>query len=106
MATELPEDDLRFGDLLIRPRLQVVERDDSIIELSANQFKLLYFLASHPREVFTREELLSAVWHYDYVGDSRSITVQMSRLRQKVEENPDNPRHLRTVWRVGYKFMP
>jgi DNA-binding response OmpR family regulator len=106
MATELPEDDLRFGDLLIRPRLHVVERDDVVIELSANQFKLLYFLASHPREVFTREELLSTVWHYDYVGDSRSITVQMSRLRQRVEKNPDNPQHLRTVWRVGYKFMP
>ena len=100
------EDDLRFDDLLIRPRLQAVERDGLVIGLSANLFKLLYFLASHPRQVFTREELLSRVWHYDYVDDSRTLTVQMSRLREKVETNPDKPRHLRTVWRVGYKFMP
>jgi two-component system, OmpR family, response regulator VicR len=107
MATEpLPEDDLRFNDLIIRPRLHIVERDGVAIELSANEFDLLYFLASHPRQVFKREELLTSVWHYDYVGDSRTVTVQMSRLRQKVEADPDNPRHLRTVWRVGYKFMP
>ena len=107
MATEPPlGDDLRFDDLLIRPWLQVAERDDVVIELSANLFKLLYFLASHPRQVFTREELMSEVWHYDCVDDSRTVTVQMARLRQKVERNPDNPRHLRTVWRVGYKFMP
>ena len=101
-----PGDDLRFDDLLIRPREQVVERDGDVIELSANLFNLLYLLASHPRQVFTREELLSGVWHYDYLGDSRTVTVQMSRLRQKVEMDPDKPRHLRTVWRVGYKFMP
>ena len=107
MATDPPlGDDLRFDDLLISPRLQVVERDGEVIELSGNLFKLLYFLASHPRQVFTREELMSGVWHYDYVSDSRTVTVQMARLRQKVETNPDNPRHLRTVWRVGYKFMP
>jgi DNA-binding response OmpR family regulator len=107
METESPlEGDLRFDDLIIRLCPHVVERDGVSIELSANEFDLLYFLASHPREVFTREELLSRVWHYDYVGDSRTVTVQMSRLRQKVETDPANPRHLRTVWRVGYKFMP
>jgi two-component system, OmpR family, response regulator VicR len=107
METEPPlGGDLRFDDLIIRPRLHVVERDGVSIELSANEFDLLYFLASHPREVFTREELLTRVWHYDYLGDSRTVTVQMSRLRQKVEMDPNNPRHLRTVWRVGYKFMP
>ena len=107
MATEPPPaDDLRFDDLIIRPRLHVVERDGVSIELSANEFDLLHFLASHPRQVFTREELLTRVWHYHYIGDSRTVTVQMSRLRQKVETDPANPRHLRTVWRVGYKFMP
>jgi len=107
MTTEPPPgDDLRFDDLIIRLRLHIVERDGVSIELSANEFDLLYFLASHPRQVFTREELLTRVWHYDYFGDSRTVTVQMSRLRQKVEVDPNNPRHLRTVWRVGYKFMP
>jgi len=100
------EGDLRFDDLVIRPRLHVVERDDIPIELSANEFELLHFLASHPRQVFTRQQLLDRVWHYEYFGDTSTVTVHMSRLRKKVEVDPSNPRHLRTVWRVGYKFVP
>jgi DNA-binding response OmpR family regulator len=100
------EGDLRFDDLIIRPRLHVVERNGVSIELSANEFDLLYFLASHLRQVFTRQQLLSLVWHYDYLGDSNTVTVHMSRLRKKVEVDPSNPRHLRTVWNVGYKFEP
>lgn len=100
------EGDLRYDDLLIRPRLHIVERDGIPIDLSANEFDLLYFLASHPRQVFTRQQLLDHVWHYEYFGDSNTVTVHMSRLRKKVEPDPANPRHLRTVWSVGYKFVP
>jgi DNA-binding response OmpR family regulator len=105
-AAESPLDDLRFDDLFIRPRLRRVERAGVSIAVSDIEFDLLYFLASHPRQVFTSEELLNQVWHYAYVGDTRTVTVQMSRLRKKVEKDPTTPRHLRTVWRVGYKFMP
>lgn len=106
-AAELPlEGDLRFEDLVIRPRLRVVERNGVAIDLSATEFDLIYFLASHPRQVFTRQQLLDWVWHYGYFGDSRTVTVHMSRLRKKVELDPANPQHLRTVWGVGYKFMP
>jgi two-component system, OmpR family, response regulator VicR len=105
-VAEPPQDDLRFDDLFIRPRQRRVERAGISITLSANEFDLLYFLASHPRQVFTSEELLHQVWHYAYVGDTRAVTVQMSRLRKKIEKDPTTPRHLRTVWRVGYKFMP
>jgi DNA-binding response OmpR family regulator len=101
-----PQGDLCFDDLFIRPRLRLVEREGVSIALSAYDFDLLYFLASHPREVFTREELLRMVWHYAYIGDTRTVTVQMSRLRKKIETDPAHPHHLRTVWRVGYKFMP
>jgi DNA-binding response OmpR family regulator len=100
------EGDLRYDDLVIRPRLHIVERDGIPIDLSANEFDLLYFLASHPRQVFTRQQLLDDVWHYEYFGDSNTVTVHMSRLRKKVEPDPANPRHLRTVWNVGYKFVP
>jgi len=100
------EGDLRFEDLVIRPRLHVVERDGVPIELSANEFDLLYFLASHPRQVFTRQHLLDQVWHYEYFGDASTVTVHMSRLRKKVEKDPAKPRHLRTVWSIGYKFVP
>jgi DNA-binding response OmpR family regulator len=106
-AAQMPlEGDLRFDDLVIRPRLHVVERNGVPIDLSANEFDLLYFLASHPRQVFTRQQLLDRVWHYEYFGDSSTVTVHMSRLRKKIEPDPANPRHLRTVWSVGYKFEP
>jgi DNA-binding response OmpR family regulator len=105
-AQPVLEGDLRFDDLIIRPRLHIVERDGVAIELSANEFDLLYFLASHPRQVFTRQQLLNSVWQYDYLGDSTTVTVHMSRLRKKVEPDPANPRHLRTVWNIGYKFEP
>ncbi|MGO8946958.1 MAG: response regulator transcription factor [Ktedonobacterales bacterium] len=105
-APPVLEGDLRFDDLIIRPRLHVVERNGVSIELSANEFDLLYFLASQPRQVFTRQQLLDRVWHYDYLGDSNTVTVHMSRLRKKVEVDPAHPRHLRTVWNIGYKFEP
>jgi len=105
-AQPVLEGDLRFDDLIIRPRLHIVERDGVSIELSANEFDLLYFLASHPRQVFTRQQLLNSVWQYDYLGDATTVTVHMSRLRKKVEPDPANPRHLRTVWNIGYKFEP
>lgn len=105
-AQPLLEGDLRFDDLIIRPRMRVVEREGVSIELSANEFDLIYFLASHPRQVFTRQQLLNYVWHYDYFGDASTVTVHMSRLRKKVEVDATNPRHLRTVWNIGYKFEP
>ena len=105
-SAEPLQGDLRFADLAIRVQPRLVERDGISVALTAHEFDLLYFLASHPREVFTREALLNRVWHYAYVGDTRAVTVQMSRLRKKVEKDPAHPRHLRTVWRVGYKFIP
>ena len=98
--------DLYFDALVVRPRLRVAECDGVPIDLSANEFDLLYFLASHPRQVFTRQQLLDRVWPYEYIGGSSTVTVHMSRLRKKIEPDPAKPRHLRTVWRVGYKFEP
>jgi two-component system, OmpR family, response regulator ResD len=100
------DDALRVGDLVIRPQLREAVRDGVELDLTAKEFDLLYFLASHPKQVFTRQQLLQHVWHYSYYGDSRTVTVHMRRLREKVEVDPARPRHLRTVWGVGYKFEP
>jgi DNA-binding response OmpR family regulator len=96
---------LRFGNLVIRPELREACRDGVLLDLTSREFDLLHFLASHPRQVFTRQQLLQHVWSYDF-GDEEVVTVQMSRLREKVESDSSRPRHLRTVWRVGYKFEP
>lgn len=97
---------LRFGSLVVRPQLHEAERDGVALELTAKEFDLLHFLATHPRQVFTRQQLVDQVWNYEYYGDGNTVTVHMRRLREKVEPDPARPRHLRTVWGVGYKFEP
>src|SRR3990172_5069131 len=72
-------------------------------ELAAREFDMLFFLASHPGQVFTRDQLMDAVWDYAFAGDASTVTVHMRRLRSKVEVDPSRPRHLKTVWGVGDK---
>jgi DNA-binding response OmpR family regulator len=103
----LPDDDaLRFDDLRINGRTHAVEDRRGPIVLTAREFALLYYLARHPGQVFSREQLMDAVWDYEFVADASTVTVHMRRLRAKVEADPSRPRHLMTVWGVGYKFEP
>ncbi len=95
---------LRFGSLAIAPAYRRVEVAGRTIDLSAREFDLLLFLASHPGQVFTRNQLLQQVWDYDYYGDSSTVTVHISRLREKLEPDPTHPSYIKTVWGVGYKF--
>ncbi len=97
---------LRFGDLVIQPQQRSAERGGALLDLTAKEFDLLYFLARHPNQVFTRQQLLDQVWGYDYFGDASTVTVHIHRLREKIEPDPDHAIHLKTVWGVGYKFEP
>jgi DNA-binding response OmpR family regulator len=97
---------LRVGALEIQPQLRTVRRDGLQLDTTAKEFDLLYFLASHPSQVFTRQQLLDNVWDIGYFGDASTVTVHIRRLREKVEIDPARPRHLKTVWGVGYKFEP
>lgn len=76
------------------------------LQLTAKEFDLLWFLASHPRKVFSREQLMDRVWGYEPAFDTGTVTVHMRRLREKVEVDSSQPRHLQTVWGVGYRFCP
>ncbi|HEU5343109.1 MAG TPA: response regulator transcription factor [Ktedonobacterales bacterium] len=99
-------DTLIYGELIIKPQLRQVERDGASLDLTAREFDLLRFLASHPRQVFSRQQLLDQVWGYDYFGDASTVTVHIRRLREKVERDPAEPQRLKTVWGIGYKFEP
>ena len=99
-------DALRFGDLRINGRTRTVEDGRGPISLTATEFDLLVHLAKHPGQVFSRDQLMDAVWDYEFPGDSSTVTVHMRRLRAKVESDPARPRYLKTVWGVGYKFEP
>jgi DNA-binding response OmpR family regulator len=99
-------DALRYNGLTINPRTRVVEANGKQPALSAKEFDLLYFLAAHPGQVFTREQLMNDVWDYTFAGDSSTVTVHIRRVREKIESDPMRPRFIKTVWGVGYKFEP
>jgi len=101
---ETGERTLVRGDLRIDPRERSVTVANRRVELTSKEFDLLWFLASHPGQVFTRTQLLDHVWGYEFYGDSSTVTVHIRRLREKIETDPANPRYLSTVWGVGYKF--
>jgi DNA-binding response OmpR family regulator len=95
---------VEFGELRIDATGRAVWRGVETLDLTAKEFDLLWHMASHPGQVFTREQLLSSVWDYDFLGDTSTVTVHMRRLREKLEADPSAPRWLKTVWGVGYKF--
>ena len=95
---------LRFDDLSINPHTRSVTRSGKGADLTGKEFDLLLFLASHAGQVFTREQLMDNAWDYTYAGDSSTVTVHIRRLREKIEVKPVKPRHIKTVWGVGYKF--
>lgn len=99
-------DIVQVGALRINARQRSVERAGEAIELTAREFDLLHFLASHPGQVFTREQLLDQVWDFTFPGDTGTVTVHVRRLREKIEPDPVRPRYLKTVWGVGYKVDP
>lgn len=97
-------DTLKQKGLEINPGNHTVTKDDREIQLTPKEFKLLWLLASQPEYVFSREQLLDRIWDSDYVKDADNVTVMISRLREKIEENPSKPDYIKTVWGVGYKF--
>jgi DNA-binding response OmpR family regulator len=96
---------LMAGDLEIDGTTHEVRSKGHVVELTAKEFDLLAFLMRQPRRAFRREELLEGVWGFDY-GDTSTVTVHISRLREKIESDPAEPRYVRTVRGVGYRFEP
>jgi DNA-binding response OmpR family regulator len=97
---------LSFDGITVDPRTRLVTVKDQAVELTVKEFDMLYLLACHPKQVFTREQLLERVWGGAEYIDPGTVTVHVRRLREKIEDDPSHPRHLLTVWGVGYKFEP
>jgi len=100
------ERSLSFEGLSIDPRSRSVMVNNSGIELTVKEFDMLYLLAQHPKQVFTREQLLERVWGGAQYIDPGTVTVHVRRLREKIETDPSKPTRLLTVWGIGYKFEP
>jgi two-component system, OmpR family, response regulator ResD len=97
---------LNYEGLKIDPLSRSVQVNDKEVELTATEFNLLWFMASHPRQVFSRDRLLENVWGFSEYVDPSTVTVHIRRLREKIEQDPGEPQRLITVWGVGYKFEP
>ena len=95
---------LTFQGLTVNIAQYTVSFKGREIEMPPKELELLHFLASHPNQVFTREQLLEQVWGYDYFGDSRTVDVHVKRLREKLEGGEALGWQIKTVWGVGYKF--
>ncbi|MDD7403306.1 MAG: response regulator transcription factor [Butyribacter sp.] len=99
---DLPIEKVTFPDLSINLTDYSVHYKGNVIDMPPKELELFYFLASHPNQVFTREQLLDHIWSYDYIGDTRTVDVHIKRLREKFPKN--SSWSLTTVWGIGYKF--
>jgi len=95
---------LAFGDIELERATREARKNGVEVRLTAKEFDLLWFLASHPRRVFSRDQLMASVWGYTAALDTGTVTVHVRRLREKVEDDPSEPRYLETVWGIGYRL--
>ncbi len=100
------EEEIAFDGLVIDPAARRVTVGGDEAQLTVREYDLLLFLARHPGQVFSRDQLMDAVWEYAFYTDTSTVTVHMRRLRSKIEHNPSEPERLQTVWGVGYRFQP
>jgi DNA-binding response OmpR family regulator len=99
------EERLSFDGLDLDAGTREVHRNGQALRLTAKEFDLLWFLASNPRHVFSRDQLMDRVWGYEAALDTGTVTVHIRRLREKIEVDPSRPQFLETVWGVGYRFV-
>jgi DNA-binding response OmpR family regulator len=83
---------------------QKVWKNDVEIETTPKEYQLMRLFIENPGKVFSREQLLSEIWGYEFIGDSRIVDVHIRRLRKKIEEDPSQPKHIETVWGTGYRW--
>lgn len=105
LAPQIAQGELKAGAITLNLDAHEVTVEGHPIVLTSREFELLAWLMTHPKRVFTREELLERVWGYSY-GDKSTVTVHVRRLREKIEADPAQPRHVATVWGLGYRFDP
>jgi DNA-binding response OmpR family regulator len=99
-----PRERVSVGALVVDAATREVKRDGESVSLTAKEFDLLWFLASNPNRVFSRDQLMHRVWGYSSALDTGTVTVHVRRLREKLEEDPARPQVLETVWGVGYRL--
>ncbi|MET3697300.1 two-component system alkaline phosphatase synthesis response regulator PhoP [Bacillus oleivorans] len=98
------EENYKIGELVVYPELYEAYFNGTLLELTPKEFELLLYLCRHKGRVLTRDQLLSAVWNYDFAGDTRIVDVHISHLREKIEQNTKKPTYIKTIRGLGYKL--
>ncbi|MGE6509868.1 response regulator transcription factor [Bacillus cereus] len=101
-----PSEVIEFPDLKIYPNKRYVLVCENEVELTVKEFEVLYVMAKHPKQVFSRSQLLELIWDFEHEGASNTVTVLVSRLREKLEKHTIKNRWIHTVWGIGYRFEP
>ena len=110
IATAQPEtvedetEKIEVGEITIFPQLYEVHVNGALIEVTPKEFELLLYMAKRANRILSREQLLNAIWNFDYAGETRIVDVHISHLREKIEKDTKNPQYIRTVRGFGYKF--
>ncbi len=95
---------IEVGEITIFPQLYEVHVEGELIEITPKEFELLLYMAKRANRILSREQLLNAIWNFDYAGETRIVDVHISHLREKIEKDTKNPQYIRTVRGFGYKF--
>ena len=101
-----PTDEIRLGDFVLNLRRRTLTKNDREIELTQVEFQMVEYFFSNPDTALGRSEILEKVWGGSYFGEEKIVDVNIRRLRMKLEDNPSDPKHLITVWGLGYKWLP
>lgn len=95
---------ITVGELILYPRQSQAYLNGDLLDLTRKECEVLIYLAQHKGEVISRDQLLHEVWGYNYIGDTRTVDMQVSRLRDKIEQNSKEPQYIKTVWGIGYRM--
>lgn len=101
---EVKEEKVEIGEIIIFPDLYEVQVRGEIIDITPKEFELLLYMAKRANRILSREQLLNAIWNFDYAGETRIVDVHISHLREKIEQNTKKPVYIKTVRGFGYKF--
>ena len=104
-APAKPADEISLGEFTLNLRARLLSKNGRVIELTQVEFQLVEYFFSHPGEALSRTDILTKVWGPEYFGEEKIVDVNIRRLRMKVEDEPSSPRHLLTIWGVGYKWQ-
>ncbi|MCI8814737.1 MAG: response regulator transcription factor [Lachnospiraceae bacterium] len=99
-----PKQTLRVGDLVMDLEKYTVKKGDQDVHLTAKEFSILKLFLENPKKVYTKEQIYSLIWNDAYIGDENAVHVHISRLRNKIEDDPKKPAYILTVWGIGYKL--